>query len=685
MRPIVKRRLRRYAIASVIAAVPLAVLCLYVTNLLVPTEPLARPARATYNVVNTAAINDESTTIGIADSDMYDPNLTEEQIIQRFEDMESLGVETLRVLVPWGAIQRVPPGDPLEAIFPQDWERIDFILSQAQERGFSVLGVLNSTPYWGGANGQGCLGCPAVPPDPTMFATFAGEAVTRFNELYPGVMSAYEVWNEPNSFRSWSPAVDPVAYTEVLKAAYTAIKNADPDATVVAGVLGAVVSFGGFTMDPVTFVETMYANGAKGFFDAISYHPYNYDKTLAEQNPGFLSPLRSLIEMRQTMIDNGDDLLKIWATEYGLPTHIKTYEEQERFIRDFLTTWADGLTDAQMAQLPAQFREIVDNWDEWVGPSFIYTLRDRLGLEDTEQGSLGIYYFDEATGQWKMKPAAEVIKDLIDERNGPDNLAEALAASLQALVGQVAEAVATAVETSVVPAVTQTVQQVGQQVGNALANALAAWLGSLGKTPTATATVAAVQTIDTASVAEQSVAETLPATESEVVTEEATEEVTEDVTEPVEQAVVESEETEPVGTESEAVEPVVTEPEVTEPVTEPEVTEPEVTEPEVTDPEVVEPEAPPASEEEEPAIPGARDEVDEETPVDLDDEDADGDESIPADDTELGGKHSEGNVDHGVSVQDLQDRLDREAADAGTDGTESADGADGASEVASAA
>ena len=47
--------------------------------------------------------------------------------------------------------------------------------------------------------------------------------------------------------------------------------------------LGAVVTAGGFTMDPVTFVQTMYANGAKGYFDALSYHPYNYSKTFAEQ------------------------------------------------------------------------------------------------------------------------------------------------------------------------------------------------------------------------------------------------------------------------------------------------------------------------------------------------------------------------------------------------------------------
>lgn len=186
--------------------------------------------------------------------------------------------------------------------------------------------------------------------------------------------------------------------------------------------LAAVVSAGGFTMDPVTFVQTMYANGAKGYFDALSYHPYSYDRPFGEQNPNFISPLRSLLQIRLTMLDNGDDLVKIWASEYGLPTSMVTYRQQADFVEDFLTTWANGLTEEQMAQLPAEFRELAADWSSWIGPAFIYTLRDRLAAPDTEQGSMGLYYFDEASAEWKMKPAAEVIKWIIEERSSPDSL-----------------------------------------------------------------------------------------------------------------------------------------------------------------------------------------------------------------------------------------------------------------------
>ncbi|MGV0718505.1 cellulase family glycosylhydrolase [Mycolicibacterium sp. XJ662] len=639
MKAIVKRRLRRWGLAAVIAAAPIAILCAYVTNLLVPTEPTGKPEydAAALHIVPTATIKDESTTIGIADSDMYDPNLTEEEIVKRFDDMQALGVDTLRVLVPWAAIQQAEPGSPLEALFPQDWSRIDFILSQAQQRDMAVLGVLNSTPYWGGADGSGCLGCPGVAPDPAKFAAFASEAVTRFDTLYPGVVSAYEVWNEPNYYRSWFPAVDPVAYTEVLKAAYTAIKAADPDATVVAGVLGAVISAGGFTMDPVTFVQTMYANGAKGYFDALSYHPYSYDRPFGEQNPNFISPLRTLLEMRQTMLDNGDDLVKIWATEYGLPTSMVSDQQQADFIEDFLNTWADGLTEEQLAQLPAEFVPLVADWENWIGPAFIYTLRDRLAAPDTEQGSMGLYYFDEATGEWKMRPAAEVIKSIIESR-APDSLAEALAASLQKLVEQVADSVAAAVQNAV-PAVTETVQQIGTQVADALANALAAWLGSLSKPAAATAAAADAPSVDASAAAEPLVA-------------------AEKVTEP----------TEPVApVEAEVAE--VTE--VTESVEPLDAVEPVEIEVEVTDSVEVDSDTQPT-----------RDDVDEDE-VDLDEdaldfEDIDTDvETDPTDvddvtDTDSAttdGKYDQGDVDNETSV-------DADASDADTGGDDAGNPSD---------
>lgn len=107
------------------------------------------------------------------------------------------------------------------------------------------------------------------------------------------------------------------------------------------------------------------------------------------------------------MIDNGDEALRIWAREYGLPTggpNAVTPEQQEQFIRDFLNEWAEL---------------------EFAGPSYIYTTRDRIEAVVTEEGSFGLYYFDVATLQWVAKSAAQVIKDFIEDHQqqppGPEN------------------------------------------------------------------------------------------------------------------------------------------------------------------------------------------------------------------------------------------------------------------------
>src|SRR5215217_5212798 len=263
MRRFMSRRLRRYAITTVIAVAPIAIMCLYITNLLVPASPLPRPA--SYAYIPTATIDTSNETIGVADSDIWgltteDGQIDYAEIDKHLDELQTLGVDTVRVLIPWSGNQPVAPGTlppDWEAAF---WERSDYIINAAATRGMGVLGVLNSTPAWGADPDEGGWGAGAAP-DPEKFAQYA----TTVAQRYLGKVSAYEVWNEPNAIPYWTPTPDPAAYTEVLKAAYSAIKAADPNALVVAGVLGAVVNFGNVTMDARDYVEQMYANGAKGF------------------------------------------------------------------------------------------------------------------------------------------------------------------------------------------------------------------------------------------------------------------------------------------------------------------------------------------------------------------------------------------------------------------------------------
>ena len=133
--------------------------------------------------------------------------------------------------------------------------------------------------------------------------------------------SYFEIWNEPNISEFWSPAPDPAAYTADLKAAYTAIKAVTPSAMVItAGLAPAADSSN--TMDTVTFVQDMYADGAQGYFDGIGDHPYTYP--FAPDN-ALLGSAWSEMDADQPVAAQPHDRArrlakKIWITEYGAPT-----------------------------------------------------------------------------------------------------------------------------------------------------------------------------------------------------------------------------------------------------------------------------------------------------------------------------------------------------------------------------
>ena len=161
------------------------------------------------------------------------------------------------------------------------------MVNAAVERNMGVLAAVNTTPIW--------FGPPlySAHPPPEAYAEFIGLVAER----YKGKISAYEVWNEPNVIFFQNP-VDPVFYTRMLQAAYPAIKAADPEAVVVGGVVLAAYTAGSVTINPQDFVATMYENGAKGYFDAISYHPYHPDIPFSESGIFLRGALRQYREMR---------------------------------------------------------------------------------------------------------------------------------------------------------------------------------------------------------------------------------------------------------------------------------------------------------------------------------------------------------------------------------------------------
>lgn len=411
----------------VIGGVVSALICGGAGTLYVPA-----PRPAFYEVVPTAAIVESSSTLGFADSDLYQLSTTE--IDQQLEMMQALGVQNVRISIAWASVE-AQQGQ-------YNWTATDYVINAAHERGMGILGVLNETPAWAGTPVLAGM------PDPQVFGQFAQLVAQRYtDEIF-----AYSIWNEPNAVNSLDP-VDPAAYTTLLQAAYPLIKQVGVDngteITVIGGVVGAGLTEGNVSMNPVDFIQGMYDADAQGFFDALAFHPYDYTLDFSSGANQAGSPLKQLEQILAIMAENGDQDLKVWATEYGEPT-TPEYSEQQQFdfIQDFLATWP---TIAG------------------TGPMFIYTLVDADTGSSNKQDNLGVYYSD-----LTAKQAVQAIIDYVNAIPGPNeptSPSHPVIAAVKAAVQWVGAATRAAVRTAA-NAVVNVVDVIGN-VAKTLARATA--------------------------------------------------------------------------------------------------------------------------------------------------------------------------------------------------------------------
>jgi Cellulase (glycosyl hydrolase family 5) len=191
------------------------------------------------------------------------------------------------------------------------------------------------------------------------FATFSTQVVSTYEPL--GV-HRYEVMNEINGNGNWDSTtnyVNPAAYAALLKLVYSAIKSADPAATVILSGLavfgqtnGADEGNGNYAgmLLPGEFLTLAYAamNGdSTGYFDAVACHPYSFPSNpdTADNWGVFLNPPGMPgyygDSVRAIMVANGDSAKKMWITEFGAPTSSET-DAQESSAYSSAFTLCEG-------------------------------------------------------------------------------------------------------------------------------------------------------------------------------------------------------------------------------------------------------------------------------------------------------------------------------------------------------
>ena len=323
----------------------------------------AATARGT-TATSAAAVPTAGSGAAVSGSTVYgvsDPTLTNQSAavqVQQLEAMKAMGFTSVRLDASWYWGQPNGPGS-------FSWGVMDQVISSIEQVGLSADLIIDGCPAWAAVSGTAGSQW-AQPASAADFATWAAAVAARYG---PKGVKYFEIWNEPNLAAFWDPKPDPSAYTADLKAAYAAIKQADPSAVVLSGGL-APAEDDGTNYDPRTFLQDMYADGAGGSFDELGYHPYSYPvspDTNASWS-GWSMMSQTSPSIRSIMDANGDSGKQIWITEYGAPTSGPN-------------SVGEGGQGTDLVQAITQVKQL-----SWVGSLYIYTWSDISTLPADQDG-----------------------------------------------------------------------------------------------------------------------------------------------------------------------------------------------------------------------------------------------------------------------------------------------------------
>ncbi|MDA0182995.1 glycoside hydrolase family 5 protein [Solirubrobacter phytolaccae] len=333
-------------------------------------------------------------------------NVDTAEMKRQLDLVKSSGSTITRVDVGWSSLQETGP----DSFSSYHLGRLDALVNAAEARGIKLLLTFTWTPCWASSAPeslkQGCAGewwsrgvDRYVPKDPAAYASALGKVAAR----YKGRVKAWEIWNEPNHEAYFKAPDQAAAYAALVKAAYPAVKAADPNATVVAGSLSA---------SDHAFTTRLYQLGIKGSFDAFSIHPYSDDVSpldpRIDQDPKY-SFIRGVPAVRDVMVANGDGAKPMWLTEAGYST--SPTRSTHRYL--------NGVSEATQAEFVKLQVQQVAKWS-YVDATIWFNLKDTSNDVNDLYANCGLRRWDGSA-----KPAWAAFQDSIailthgEEQPGP--------------------------------------------------------------------------------------------------------------------------------------------------------------------------------------------------------------------------------------------------------------------------
>ncbi len=304
------------------------------------------------------------------------------------------------------------------------WDEIDRIIEDSS--GFNtklMISIVQAPEFYEKNHG--------IPIDPKPFGDFVANMIDR----YGGLVTAVEIWNEPNLAIENGGRIDEEAvghYAEMLMEGYRRIKEKRPYTYVIAAAPSSTgVNDVNLAMDDEKYLRTLYAykNGAvKNFFDAQGVHPgaaANPPDTLWPDKPG--NPIgwndhpshyfRHVENIRALMVEAGLAEKQIWLTEYGWATANNTpgYEYGNAVSLEDQAAF----TVAAEQMVYEKYRD--ETGRSWIGVMFLWNLNFAIlwgqeGNPNHEQAAYGILNPD-----WSPRPvfiALQGINERIKKEQG---------------------------------------------------------------------------------------------------------------------------------------------------------------------------------------------------------------------------------------------------------------------------
>ncbi len=164
------------------------------------------------------------------------------------------------------------------------------------------------------------------------FGHFAAASAAKFKGL--GVV--WEIWNEPDLDRFWQPKPNPDDYMALTKVAISAMRQADPNTTIVAPALtGLEPKY----QEAWNFLERCFALGLLKLVDVLSVHPYRLGPP--ESAPADFQRLHDLIAH---YAPKGRANMPIISSEWGYSlTWVSQEQQAAYFVRLYLINLLNNL------------------------------------------------------------------------------------------------------------------------------------------------------------------------------------------------------------------------------------------------------------------------------------------------------------------------------------------------------